>query len=127
MHSTDNLNDGYVGSGKRLWYSINKYGKENFKLEILEMLPDRRSLKEREKELVNEDLLKDPMCLNLKTGGEGGFSSEEHQKKCSKMGTLAMSLKMNNDKIFKKNVTTKISKIRITQWKNGMYVNRKKQ
>jgi len=72
MHTTDNLNDGYIGSGKRLWYSINKYGKENFKCEILEMLPDRSSLKERERELVNEDLLKDPMCINLKVGGIGG-------------------------------------------------------
>lgn len=75
MHSTNNLNDEYVGSGKRLWYSINKYGKENFKCEILEMLPDRSSLKEREKQLVNEDLLKDKMCLNLAVGGEGGFGN----------------------------------------------------
>ena len=75
MHSTDNLNDGYVGSGKRLWYSINKYGKENFKCEILEFLPDRRSLKDREKEIVNEGLLKDEMCLNIVIGGEGGFGS----------------------------------------------------
>lgn len=30
MHSTDNLDDGYVGSGKRLWNSIKKHGKENF-------------------------------------------------------------------------------------------------
>ena len=73
MHSTDNLNDGYVGSGKRLWYSINKYGKKNFKFDIIEFLPDRSSLKEREKELVNEDLLKDSMCLNIKTGGYGGW------------------------------------------------------
>ena len=72
MHSTDNLNDEYIGSGKRLWYSINKYGKENFKCEILEFLPDRVTLKEREKELVNEDVLKDKMCLNIKIGGEGG-------------------------------------------------------
>ena len=86
MHSTDNLNDGYVGSGKRLWYSINKYGKENFKLEILEMLPDRSSLKEREKQLVNENILKDPMCLNLKTGGEGGFVNDEHKKKFLEIG-----------------------------------------
>jgi hypothetical protein len=73
MHTTDNLNDGYVGSGKRLWYSINKYGKENFKCEILEMLPDSSSLRKREIELVNEDLLKDSMCMNLTVGGGDGF------------------------------------------------------
>lgn len=73
MHTTDNLNDGYVGSGKKLWYSINKYGKESFKCEILEMLPNKSSLKKREKELVNEDLLKDPMCMNLTVGGGDGF------------------------------------------------------
>jgi len=72
MHSTDNLNDGYLGSGLRLRRSIRKHGKDNFKLEILEFLPDRSSLKDREKELVNENLLKDPMCMNLKQGGTGG-------------------------------------------------------
>ena len=30
-HSTDNLNDGYLGSGKCLLAAIKKYGKENFK------------------------------------------------------------------------------------------------
>ena len=79
MHSTDNLKDGYLGSGKRLRRSIRKYGKDNFKLEILEFLTDRSSLKDREKELVNEDLLKDPMCMNLQPGGGGGFSSETHR------------------------------------------------
>ena len=49
MHSTDNLDDGYVGSGKRLWYSINKYGKEEHILEILEFHETRKILKEREK------------------------------------------------------------------------------
>jgi hypothetical protein len=80
MHSTDNLEDGYIGSGKRLWYSINKYGKENFKCEIIEMLPDRSSLKEKEKELVNKDVLTDSLCLNLMCGGEGGFISDEQQR-----------------------------------------------
>ncbi|CAB4174547.1 GIY-YIG_SegABCDEFG domain containing protein [uncultured Caudovirales phage] len=72
MHSTSNLDDGYIGSGKRLWYSINKHGKENHSVEILEWLPDRSSLKLREKEIVNEDLLHDANCMNLKLGGEGG-------------------------------------------------------
>lgn len=78
MHSTDNLNDGYLGSGDRLRRSIRRNGKNNFKLEILEFLSDRASLSLREKELVNESLLKDPMCMNLSLGGQGGLNSIEH-------------------------------------------------
>jgi group I intron endonuclease len=81
MHSTSNLEDGYIGSGDRIKRSINKYGKENFKFEILEMLSDRDSLKKREKELINEDLLKDKMCMNLCFGGGGGYISPEGVRK----------------------------------------------
>ena len=119
MHSTSNLEDGYIGSGKRLWYSIKKYGRENFKMEILEFLPDRSSLKLREKELVNESLLQDPMCMNLQLGGGGGFSSEEHQLKCALAGAkapnrvsnsiIAMKLKKEKDPVFYKNMCRKIS------------------
>ena len=41
MHSTDDLDDGYLGSGKILGYSRAKHGDENHKKEILEFLPDR--------------------------------------------------------------------------------------
>ena len=73
MHSTDNLEDGYVGSGKRLGYSVRKYGLETHKFEILEFLPSREELKKREAEVVNEELLTNPLCMNLKFGGEGGW------------------------------------------------------
>lgn len=86
MHSTSNLNDCYIGSGRRLWLSINKHGKENHSTEILEWLPNRSSLKLREKELVNESLLSDPMCMNLQLGGGGGLSGEEHRTKWIKDG-----------------------------------------
>ena len=33
MHSTDDLEDGYIGSGTKLWHSIKKHGLENFKME----------------------------------------------------------------------------------------------
>lgn len=87
MHSTSNLNDGYLGSGTRLWKSINKHGKENHSIEILEFLPDRKALAARERELVNEDLLKDPLSMNIMLGGEaGGFINKDHQLKCSSAG-----------------------------------------
>lgn len=75
MHSTDNLEDGYMGSGRRIKWLVKRYGLEHFKFEILEYLPNRKSLIEREKEIVGKELLKDIKCLNLKEGGEGGFSS----------------------------------------------------
>jgi len=81
MHSTDNLEDGYVGSGKRLGYSIRKYGLENHKFEILEFLPSREELKKREAEVVNEEMLKHPLCMNLKFGGEGGWDYLNKSKK----------------------------------------------
>ena len=73
MHSTDDLEDGYIGSGTRLWHSIKKHGRENFKLEILEFCLDRESLKQREAELITEEMLSDPMCMNLTLGGGCGW------------------------------------------------------
>lgn len=89
MHSTSNLEDGYLGSGKRLNYSIKKHGKENFKREILEYVNSKEDLKKREAELVDDDLLKDPKCMNLQHGGGGGFSGEEHRKKAIRAGNVA--------------------------------------
>ena len=80
MHSTSNLEDGYAGSGRRLWLSINKHGLENHTKEILEFLESRQALKNREHQLVNEDILKDPMCMNLQPGGGGGICNDEHAK-----------------------------------------------
>ena len=102
MHSTDNLEDGYIGSGKQLWRSINKHGKDNHDTEILETLPDRSSLKEREKHIVNEEFIKDKMCMNLMVGGEGGFISEEQQRTRSLAGAKAMANKLKNDPEFRK-------------------------
>jgi len=74
MHSTDNLEDGYLGSGKILGYSRKKYGDENHVREIVDKCLSRDELKQRERDIVNEDLLKDPLNINLKYGGEGGQS-----------------------------------------------------
>lgn len=88
MHSTNVINDGYIGSGRRLWHSIQKYGKKNHKCEILEFLPNRDLLKNREKEIVNEELINEDLCMNLIMGGGGlnsiNCGSEQHIKWCKK-------------------------------------------
>lgn len=80
MHSTDDLNDGYLGSGRRIVRSISKHGVDNHIREILDILPDRKSLREREKQIITDELLNDPLCMNLARGGEGGWDyiNENH-------------------------------------------------
>lgn len=89
MHTTSNLNDGYIGSGKHLKSSIKKYGKENFKKEILEFLPNKQELIKREREIINEEILNDPNSMNLQLGGGGGLSSEEHKRKFHRAGGIS--------------------------------------
>lgn len=72
LHSTDNLNDGYQGSGSKLWKSIKKYGKEQHKTKILEHCPDRETLIQREAQIVTEDMLAQELCMNLMPGGSAG-------------------------------------------------------
>jgi len=103
MHSTDNLNDGYLGSGDRIRNSIRAHGKEVHRFEILEYLQDRLSLAKREEEIVNEELLKDPLCINIKQGGEGwtnlGFHNmtNEQLKSAHKLAQDAIRKKFKDD------------------------------
>jgi hypothetical protein len=74
MHSTDNLKDKYLGSGSELRKSIKKYGRDCHLSEIIEFLDDRKKLKIRESEILTEEILHDPMCMNLAKGGSGSGS-----------------------------------------------------
>lgn len=103
MHSTSNENDGYLGSGKRLRYSIRKHGKGNHTREILEYCDSREALVLREIEIVNLEMIQDKMCMNLKEGGQGGFISEEHKEKCNKAKNEALRNLILNDPDFRSN------------------------
>lgn len=73
-HVTSDPHDAYLGSGKRLNNAIKKYGRESFSKEVLFDFANNEDMFLKEKELVNETVLKDPKCLNLIVGGLGGFS-----------------------------------------------------
>lgn len=97
MHSTSNEDDGYLGSGRRIKAEVKKYGRENFTREILFREDTREELEDREAQVVNEELLADPLCLNLKNGGSGGgkFWSEEHRAKF--LASAKIGLKIMNE------------------------------
>jgi len=123
MHSTDNLNDGYLGSGRRLRYSINKYGKDVHQREIVEFCQDRSLLKQREKDLIilNEIAKKDYM--NLKVGGVGGFISDEQQRHRSSCAGKAHMKKFREDDEFRIKFCENQSLMCKDRWKNGVYDN----
>ena len=84
IHKTNNLDDGYLGSGYALKLALKKYGKENFKREILEFFNSYDELLEKERIIVNDDYIKDDNNYNLKTGGQSsGILSDESKKKIS--------------------------------------------
>jgi hypothetical protein len=69
-HSTKNINDSYMGSGIGIKNAIKKYGVDNFTKEIIAMARSTEELWELEKEIVNEDVVKDPMSYNNAYGGK---------------------------------------------------------
>ena len=73
-HKTDNIDDGYMGSGKLIRSSIQKYGLENFKKEILFTFENEELMYRKEQELVNEDFVNLQSTYNLCIGGNGGWS-----------------------------------------------------
>lgn len=121
MHSTDDLDDGYIGSGKYLWRSIRKYGKENFICEILEFFDNRELLVENERITVNDDLLKDHLCMNLMKGGEGGLQSPDNVKKWRLAGTKRMKELFDSDPFYKLNLSRLKSEMNKKHWAQGMF------
>lgn len=79
-HQTKKLDDEYFGSGKFLGRAIKKYGKENFKKEILEVHKTEADMNAAEKRLV----VISEMSYNLCEGGNGGFGFINSHSKVKK-------------------------------------------
>lgn len=71
VHSTNNLDDGYLGSGKILKRSIRKHGADYHALEILAFHKSRKDALLAESVLVTKETLNDPQCMNIIVGGGG--------------------------------------------------------
>lgn len=115
FHSTNDLEDGYLGSGKALKRAIEKYGPENFEKEIIEIFDNREDAETLERLLVNKDFVKEKDNYNLSLGGnvcilfgeQNGFygktHSEEFKKRNSKRSKLYKHKPKTKEKISKSN------------------------
>lgn len=76
VHSTDNILDGYVGSGYHLLNAVRKYGKQNFARYIIKYFDSHQEALKYENSLITKEMLSDKYCYNIQPGGKG--SKEEH-------------------------------------------------
>lgn len=73
VHKTDNPDDDYIGSGSVLRRAIRKYGRENFRKEVLFVFETPEDAFAKEQELVTLAVVESKETYNLKLGGYGGF------------------------------------------------------
>ena len=94
LHTTNNLNDGYLGSGIFLKKAIKKYGFKNFKKEILYILPSKKEMILKEKEIVNEEFIKRDDTYNMTKGGYGLSTLSEEKR----LATIEKIRKSNKER-----------------------------
>lgn len=71
IHSTDNLQDNYIGSGYVLKEAIKKYGRDKFIKEVLYTFNTRDEARHMEALIVDEDFIQRKDTYNLTVGGMG--------------------------------------------------------
>jgi hypothetical protein len=81
QHITDDLEDGYLGSGKALKFAIKKYGRDKFKKEILLFARNEKALNILEMMAVTPEFCALKSNYNLKEGGNSGRPNPEIREK----------------------------------------------
>lgn len=105
QHSTENIDDNYLGSGKVLQKAIKKYGKHNFQKEILLHAVNQVALNFMEKCLVTKEFIEEDTNYNMREGGGNkGSPSLKTRLKLS----LANKEKQNGRKIPRERVNRMI-------------------
>lgn len=83
-HKTENIDDGYMGSGVAINRAIKKYGVENFTKEILFDVYGEDMMNFLEEAIVDEAFVARKDTYNIALGGDGGFAptwTEEQRRK----------------------------------------------
>lgn len=83
QHATNNLGDGYIGSGQNMKQAIAKYGRGAFVFQVIRSCKDREELNEWESFIVTESFVGREDNYNLQTGGLGHSHGAETRRKLS--------------------------------------------
>lgn len=97
-HITYDINDNYMGSGNLIKKSINKYGIEHFKKDILYVYDNIVDMDQMERNIVNEEFVLRLDTYNITTGGYGGFQyANLHKLNNSKGQCYIVGEKLKNE------------------------------
>ena len=78
VHRTTDLNDGYLGSGKKLKKAIEIHGIENFTRVILHFCASEDEMFAKEAEIVNREFVRRRDTYNMVLGGRSKFTHPEY-------------------------------------------------
>jgi len=122
-HSTNNLEDGYLGSGQNLKRAIKKYGKENFERIILHYCYNKEQTYEVEAQIIDISFVIRKDTYNLCVGGCGGdVHTNETKLKMSnikKGKSLPLTTRIKMSKSGKGRIFSKEHKIKISIGQKG--------
>jgi group I intron endonuclease len=99
--TSKDLNTNYLGSGKVVIKAIKKYGKSNFKREVLEECDSKEYMNNREKYWIQHfDSINRNIGYNVSIGGEGGNLGDKVNQKISETRKNKIPVKDINGNIF---------------------------
>lgn len=114
-HSTNDLNDGYMGSGKLLNLAINKHGVENFRKHIIKMCETSEEAFEFERHVVNEQFVTNKNTYNLTMGGSSNWfhinSDIAFRKEKNRRAAITMNSKTWADEDFRKRTSERMKNL----------------
>jgi hypothetical protein len=92
-HQTNNLQDGYLGSGKVFRRAVTKYGEASFSKIILFHCVSADQMYAMERAVITQAVIDDKNSYNLRLGGEGGW--EYARSRNTKMITPDIAIEYN--------------------------------
>ncbi|MCK5537861.1 MAG: hypothetical protein KAI79_13630 [Bacteroidales bacterium] len=116
IHSTENINDNYLGSGDKLKLAFNKYGKKNFSKLIMGEFRSRDILSLIESWIVDDEYISSNDNYNICLGGVGGILKTVGKMPPSKRTKRQIS-DANKGKIVVKDIKGNITKVSVNDKK----------